>query len=502
MIVKVLLQNFSNNKIFFMKFIRGNAIEVAQESISSLMLLEAGIANPDYIPTIMRAYKENAPLNYILDVKGMKSRNVNLEQPNSHKYRAVSSNHVKYRLDEDDIEIRHFRSDHRGVTFECPAYPSQPGYRQSIIYGYTDSNWDGFQEVIELNDNYTYLYNLTDPEEIADGVWKHTYKLVTKDPEEYVFDPSVMFEEGAEYRVKYNMHEQDFSERGVEKYSFKGWSDAYLTLQRFKYSWSGTAKAMMKNAKVSVHVVENNGKMLYLTEADNLMMRRMAEQHNAQMIFGKQTVSADTGKVILKNMKGRDVMSGSGILFSNDGPVYLPLNGWTKKYLDWLITEIDRYINVSSDGYREIVALMAPQSYISFQTLMRDLGVTQNNNIEGTGANKGFIDTYAFYELAGIRIIAMKEPSMINRPRRMELDGSYSNDWDTILLPLGKTVSGNNGVELIQLRPMSKGTVAGIDEGGNIASSVDGSSTHALIQNGIINQNKVFMLRKPQLIYR
>jgi len=476
---------------------RGGVIEIAQESISDSMLFKAGIENPDYIPTIMRTYRDSSPLNYILDIKGMKTSNLNFGT-NNHRFRTVGSNHVKYRLDEDDLIIRHIKSNHLGVTYECDMYPDKPGYKQSTVVFYSDSNWDGFQEVIEMNDNDTYLYNLLDPEEIGDGVWKHTVKLVSNDPEEWI-DLSV-FDEGAEYIVRYNMHEQDFSERGVEKYSFKGWADGYLTLQRFKYSISGTAKAKLKNGKVRAYVVENNGEKAFLLEAEHLMMKRATEQLNAQYIYGKTTVSVDTGKPILTNAKGRNILAGNGIVFGNGGPVHIPFNGWTIKFLDWLIAMIDEYVSAGNDGHQEVVMLMAPASYSSFNSLMRSKGLTQNSNITGEGAEKGIIDTYKFYELGGIRLIAMKEPTMRKRPRKLELDGTYANDWDTVLVPLGLTEGGNNGVELMQLRPASKGTVAGIDEGGNIASSVDGSSTHILFQNGIISQNKIFMLRKPTLI--
>lgn len=481
-----------------MKIIGNGVIEVAQESVSDKMLFRAGLENPDYIPTIMRAYPTQSPLNYILDLKGMKTSGLSLDK-NTKRFRPVSSNHIKFRVDEDEIVMRHFKANQKGLVFECPDYPTKPGYNQSLIYAYSDSNWDGFQEVIELRDNTTYLFNLVDPEEVSDGVWKHTYKIVTNDKKDFV-DPD-LFEEGAEYITRYNMHEQDFSERGVEKYSFKTWGDAYLTLQRFKYSISGTAKAKMKARKtVKGNWVRNGSQFMFLTELEQKMMRRATEQLNAQYLYGKSTVSAESGKVILRNMKGRDVMAGSGILFSNGGPVMIPFDGWTKAFLDWLMQEIDQYLNPDAEGVQEVVMLMAPKSYTSFQTLMRSMGITQNSNITGEGASKGINDTYRFYELGGIRLIAYKEPSMRNRPRLQSLDGGYSNDLDTILVPLGKTMSGNNGVELVQLRPASQGTVAGIDEGGNIASSVDGSSTHILFQNGIINMNRIFMLRKSTFI--
>jgi hypothetical protein len=192
-------------------------------------------------------------------------------------------------------------------------------------------------------------------------------------------------------------------------------------------------------------------------------------------------------------------MAGDGLVNSNGGPVDVFYNGWTKEFIDFLIDEIDQYVLADQNGKYEVVMLMAPKAYSSFQTLMRTLGTTINSNIVGDGASKGFIDTYAFYEIGGIRLIPFKEPSMTLRPGIKLPDGTNHNDMDVIMVPLGMASDGGNGVQLIQLRPMAEGEVAGIDEGGKLASSVDGSSKHILFQNGIINQNKIFYLRKPYL---
>lgn len=479
-----------------MKFAQGAMIEINQQSVSTQFLMEAGMKDPDFLPTIMRTYRPSSPLNYILDVKGMKTKGLN-ESTNTKRYTTVSSNHVRYRLDEDDLLVRHFKANAAGLSFESD-YSDEPGKGGSTFIAYTDSNHDGFQEVIELGDNETYLYNLIDPEEVGDGVYKHEYKLVTNDKTDFV-SPDLLYD-GSEYVTRYNIHEQDFSERGVEKYQFKNWSDAYLSLQRFKYSWSGTAKAILKNkGKITGKFVYNNkGGTAFLSEMEINMMKRVTEQLNYAHVFGKKTV-ADDGTVFLKNKKGRDILAGDGIFYSNGGPLRYQYNGWTREFMNYLMQEIDQYVNQNHDNHTEVVMLMAPKAYSDFQTLMGLLGKTHNNNIVGDGASKGFVDTYGYYELAGIRLIPMKEPSMTNRPRRQDDYGEFENDMDVILLPLGLTTGGNNGVELIQLRSMIKGTVSGIDAEGNISSSVDGSSTHVLLQNGIVNQNKVIFLRKYRL---
>jgi hypothetical protein len=69
-------------------------------------------------------------------------------------------------------------------------------------------------------------------------------------------------------------------------------------------------------------------------------------------------------------------------------------------------------------------------------------------------------------------------------------------------MPIGFNIEGKPLIELVQLRPMARGTVAGIDIGGNIASSVDGSQTHILFQNGVISAIQPFRIYKPRFVKR
>ena len=140
---------------------------------------------------------------------------------------------------------------------------------------------------------------------------------------------------------------------------------------------------------------------------------------------------------------------------------------------------------------------MPPQSFISFNQAMYTMGVTKDANIMGEGDDKIINNTYRGYDLAGIRGIAVRYNRLGFEPGVMLNDGTKTSDWRCIVVPLGKTNSGERGIEMLQLRPMVEGTVAGLDQGGNIASSVDGSSKHILMQNGVVCQNQIFTIYKP-----
>lgn len=472
----------------------GGPDTVALESVTGRMLIDMGVNDPDYVPTMFSLFKDDeSEIMSLLNSKGLKTQGIN-NSTNDKQYRTVGSNHVMYAISSSDQRKQYFRTNLSGLTFRDDANgASFPGLNGLAFYVYLNSNWSGYKEVIELADNRTQLYVLQDPKE-KNGVYEYKVKLVGNDNTSYA-DPR-LFSENYECTPVTNLHEHDFSERGVEKYTFGGWGHSFLSLLRFKYSWSGTAKAM----KVSGKWVESNGQRAFLEVAEEKMMRRAAKQLEYQLVFGKCTVTEDFNKVFLTDDEGRDIMSGSGIMNSGDGSIDIPQNhGWTKGFLEAFLANTDSFITKGEDGHREIAMKMAPKSYLSFQQLMSDMRIDQNGNIVGTGADKGIVDTYSFYELAGLRIIPYRSSwfSQSSRPGIKLSDGSYSNEWDCIGIPLGLTTGGSRGIELIQLRPMAKGTVAGIDIGGNIASSVDGSQSHVLFQVGVISQIQPLRIYRP-----
>jgi len=482
-----------------MRLAPGGPQTVAQESITGRMLIDFGVNEPDFMPTVFRLFQDDeSTITSILDIKGLKTQNINYST-NDGSYRTVGSNHVQFAIDNSDVRKIHLRANALGLTYKDDANATEIGRNQTPFYIWVDTNWAGYKEIIELADNRTLLYILQDPEEDSNDTWKLKVKVWTNIIANHV--DVTLLEEGREAAAVMTAHEHEFSERGVEKYTFAGFGNSYLTLQRFKYSYSGTAKAMQKNGKVTGRWAVHNGQKLFIEEAQIKMMKRAAEYLEYQVIFGKSTVTTDTNKVILRDDNGREVMAGSGIMYSGDGPIDMPYKGWTKGFINSMLTNIDSYITRGSDGNREFVVVTSPTSTRDFHRCLReDFGLTMNNNIVGDGASKGIIDSYSFYEIDGLRLIIKRSPwfTQQRRPGMPLSDGTYTNEWDGLVVPLGLSIGGNrNGIELIQLRPASRGTVAGIDAGGNIASSVDGSQEHILFQNGVISVIQPIRLYRP-----
>ena len=469
-----------------MRYLPGQPKDIAHESITSYSLMSHAIADPDIIPTVFSLHEEDiTPITSFLNMKGMKSKGL-FDNMRTNQYKVVKSNVVQYAM--KNTKQRKSRI----VRFDSPAYPNTPGFMLTPFQIVLDNNWPGPKEVIELADNVTKLYIYDDqiPQEVADG-FLYNVKLITK-----VREASVdlrLLAAGTECSAVMTMYEHDFSETGTEKYTFDGWGTAYMTLQRLKYSWSGTAAAMGESKKWTIH----NGQVTYLTHAEDEMMRRAAKYHEYALVFGEGTVSID-GEVLMKDSKGREIMAGDGVLHSGDGAYEYPYNGWNMGFLESLMEDLD--IRAGRDGKKEVLAVGGNRFVNGFSTMMHREGfVTQNNNVEGDGNEKGVNMNYKYFEFGDVRIILKRYRFFDSeeRPSFYLPDGTKRSSYDGLFLPLGLDENGNNQVELIQLRPMKTGTVNGIDEGGKMATSIDGSHKHVLFQTGIVSRAKISRVFRP-----
>ena len=477
-----------------MRLLPGQPKDIANESISSYNLMTHAVVDPDIFTTVFRLFPEEASLSSLFDELGLKTSGL-FEKMNNGSYRVVKSNVIQYPIANTKRRKQRFVAVFsNGACYKSDAYPTTPGKDQTVFYIYLDTNWAGPKEVIELADNNTLVYVVDDavPQEY-NGSFCYAVKLVTGTNTDYVNVD--LLQEGMECTPTMTMYEHDFSETGVEKYTFDGWGTCYLTLQRLKYSWSGTAAAMKEGMKWTVH----NGQVSFLSNADYLMMKRAAEYHNYAMLFGKRTVNVD-GEVIMKDLKGREVMAGDGIVNSGDGAYEYPIpySGYTMKFFDSIMDDID--VRSGKDGLLKVAVACGNAAMREIQNMLIQQGyVTQNNNVEGTGAEKGVNNSYSFIEYNGVRFIFKKQRffDAEYRPSVDLGDGTRRSSHDAIFIPLGVDDNGNNGIEMVALRGLKKGTVKGIDAGGDIASSVDGSHTHILFQAGVICRNKIARAFKP-----
>ena len=471
-----------------MRILPGQPQHISNQSISSRDLVKHAVVNPDILPTVFELFSQDYTfLSSLLNQKGMKTKGLHQGITNAN-YRNVKSNVIQYAIRHTDRMKVRFAKNSEGQTFVCDAYPTQPGKNQSVFYVYFDSNWIGPKEVVELNDNRTYIYVIDDQAPVEDGgAWRYMCKVVAKSNDEFV-DPKLMVE-GAEAQDAYTMYEHDFSETGNEKYTFDGWGQVCMTLQRLKFSYSGTAAAMQADKIWTMH----NGQVTWISKANYEMLQRAAIYDAHQKVFGKGTVT-DEGKVLMTDKQGREVMAGDGIMNQGDGAYEYPYNKMTISMIDSVLQDVD--IRAGKDGTTEVAVVGGRYAINAFNQAMRDAGfVTQNNNIVGDGDNKVVNNNYAGYIHSGVKLTPGVARAFDDRPTLPLSDGTPRASWDLIFVPLGITSGGDNQVELVQLRPAKQGAVHGIDYGGdNMANGVDGSHHHFLWQSGVISRAKVAIM--------
>lgn len=477
-----------------LRMLPGQPPDIAGESITSYSLMRNAIANPDRLPIVWQLFNDDvAPLSALLGMKGLYTKGLR-DNTTTGGYRVVKSNHVMFPIKNTDRRKMYFVADSQGRTFvdDANASTGKIGLGKAPFYIFLNSNWARPNEILELSDNTTQLFIYSEEEPVfVDGCYRYEVVLHGNSYEDYI--DADLLESGAEAGVGMVAYEQDFSETGSEKYTFDTWGNAYMTLQRVKMSISGTAEAMgASNEWYTYQTALKQNYPTYVSKAEKDLLRRIAEYHEYQVIFGKGSVAED-GQVILHNKRGREIMTGDGILNQGEGAYEYPMNGeWTLKFLESMMMDID--IRSGEDGLKEVVFGMGLQSLNSFGRMMRKEGfVTERNNVEGTGASKGVVNTYGYYEMNNVRVIPkhirwMDDPG---RPSKWLSDGTRKSSWDTIALPIGKTAGGDRMIELVQLRPMVQGTVNGMNKGGDgMATSVDGKHTHVLIQSGVIFRGK------------
>ena len=480
-----------------MRYVPGIDPQVNNETINSHMLIKHMVSEPDILPGVTKLWRNDiTPFSSMLADRNMFSRKLS-EGFSSSQYKVVSQNHVQYAIESSDRVVVRLVEGPNGAAFKCDAYPTQPGRNQSVVTLYVDTDWLSPKDIFEFADNETlgYIFDERVPEPISTGGYAINIKLDTRYENSYI--DLDLLKEGMEIGFVMTAFEHDFSETAYEKYTFDGWGHAYMTVQRAKYSYSGTAEAMMEGARW----IEHNNKMTFLTKAQDKMMRRFAGMNEYANIFGKGTVT-DKGKVLLKDSRGREIMIGDGVLNQGEGAFEYPFHTWNRAFLEGIMNDVR--IKSGKNGKIEIAAMFGSHVYNAFQRMMDENNIKmQTEKVwEESGDGLGYKGTYSFYEFGGVRVIPQLYPwfDHPDRPKMILEDGTIKSGWEGIFVALGDTTEGNNGVELITLRNRLKiGSINGINKGGdNMANSIDGGHHHILFQSGIVNRNQEGVAR----IYR
>lgn len=460
-----------------MRILPGTPKEFANETPTSKHMSKYLISAPELLPSVMTLFDEQiSAFTSLLARRNMFSGSLaNPLNPKNKNYKIVGNRKVMWNV--KGYPERKMRLVRDAV---CDAYPTQLGKALSVIKLYTDSNWASPREVLELADGRSqlYIYDSMLPVMVEEGVWEYKVKVNTNDVTEYI--SSTLLATGMEVAPRFTQYEE-MSETAYEKYTFDEKAYTHLTIQRLKWSISGTADEY----KPSAVWIEHKGVKMWADHAQLQMLERAARYREYQLLFGKSTVTADD-KIVMKTSEGFDVMAGDGLMNQGDGAWRLPYNKMSLQTIDRILENMALY--ASSYG-TEVAVICGRQWYNNFANLMKQQAGIDPQVVEMEGKQKGINLDYAYYQMGGVKIIPTVVPWFDSpmRPSVTLSDGTRSNSHNAIFVSLGNVELGNPNIELLALgkRSWLEGEVNGINKGGDMANSVDGRHHHLLFETGI-----------------
>lgn len=473
-----------------MRVIPGNPREFANETPTSHHFGKFAISQPEIMSQTATLFKgQGATFTAFLAAKGFVVSDIT-KKAGGVGYKQVGNRKIMWKVRGLDDRKGTFMAD-----AVCEQYPDMPGYKQSVITLYLDTNWFSPKDVLELGDNRTQVWVADEnlPEQQEDGSWEYHVKMMTNDNDDYI--QSELLEQDMEIGVLHTAFEE-MSETAYEKYTFHEWAHTYTTIQRLKWSISGTASQMTANAVWTEH----NGQKTWMQNAQYQMLKRWAKYRENQTIFGKGTVTAND-EIILRSMQGHEVMAGDGFMEQGDGPFKMQYEDLNIRVIDRMLENLALYSG--SDGHKEVAVLCGRQFATNFSRIMKQEAGLDPRVVVMDGKEKGINNDYSFYEHAGIRFTPLVHDWFDDqsRPQSYSADGTRNESNRAIFVSVGNADANQPNVELLALgnRAWKEGTVRGIDKGGDISNSVDGSHTHGISETGValMDINSVGELYRP-----
>lgn len=397
-----------------------------------------------------------------------------------------------------------FRKGKLTRTPESPAGYTELGKNISEVYIYTDTKYFSPNDVLELADRRTLVWVLNEyPEETQPNEYRYTAKLVTKDKNAYI--PDHLVQVGSEIGFHSTLFPEG-SETGYEKNTFHEWYANTMCIQRMSYSITGSAKA-------SKLAVSHNGVTMYTTEQELEMLKRWAIARENQLLTGRATVDMNTDAVTLKDLKGRDIISGDGIIHQGAESLKYQYNNLSLKHLERIMANIQ----LGSETYDDIEILcIGGQAFIwNFQRLMRDVYKFNPMPLFSEAGGRGVDSTFEMYKIGGVKLITAWNPGFDAawKPDATDFYGTNIESHRAMFVGLGKTIGGDANIEMVALgngeedRSFIKRAVSGMvgpamSGSGRVevaSSGVDAMQVHVISETGVKvgNPYSIAELYKP-----
>lgn len=459
----------------------------ANETTTTNSLMQAMLTKPEISVNLANLFEKNySAFSSYLARKGLVKKGMypNLAEPN---FKVIGNRKFMWPL--KGFPFR------KGKIVDTPTSPAgysadQLGRNNSIVILPLNTNWFSPNDVIELKDRRTHLIIMNEfPEEVSSGVYHYKTRLVTRSKEAFI--PANLIEVDSEVGFSHTTF-PEMSETGYEKNTFPEWHANYLTIQRMAFSISGSAKH-------TVLWIEHKGQRLWMPIQRREMMERWAYARENQLIYGRATIDANDN-VYVRDLKGRDLVAGDGLLASADGSLKFQYNKLTPKVIEKVMQNMQLLAN--SNEMLELFVLGGQAFVWDFSRIMRDIFKFNPEPLFVSDKDgKGVDSTFVSYKMGGVKIITAWNPTndAAWRPQDYDIYGVNKDSRRGIFVSLGNTIGGEPNVELCALggsngdrsfiEKVITGMVSDGEESGSgrmmASNSMDGLQVQILSETGI-----------------
>lgn len=343
-----------------------------------------------------------------------------------------------------------------------------------------DTNYFSPYDNLELKDRRTIIQLLDEyPVEITTGSWAYKAKMASNVVGAFI--PQDLLDAGSEVGFSHTAF-TELSETGYEKNTYPEWHTNYMTIQRMQYSISGSANE-------TVLWVEHKGQKLWTKTQDMAMMERWAYARENQLIHGRATVDAND-TIYVRDLKGRDIKQGDGILAQGDGSLKYQYNTMNVRVLENVMQNLQ--LLTTGYGLTEVFVMGGQAFTWNFMRLMRDvfkfnpMPLFQSEEDKKQGVKVAF----TAYEMGGVKLIVCWNQAFDAawRPQNRDITGVSKESHRGIFVSLGNTIGGDPMVELVTLgkRSLVKKTITGMSSPQDtVSNSMDGHQVQIISETGI-----------------
>ena len=447
-------------------------------------LLQFALAKPEAMWQTLPLYRSNATVfSSLLARKGLTASTLYGDMSGKNGLRSVGNSILEWAIKAPPL--------HKGsiISHDGGSTPGLNGATFNIV-----CDVDKFKEnmVLELVDQRTFLW-VRSRTQTAQNTWTYNVSLKYNVPGAFA-DPTLLTA-GKEIGFSHSNY-PEISSDAFEMHSGMEWHRNYMTIQRIKYTMSGSARATKT-------IIEHNGAYTWESRANLEMMEHWYSMQEAMYLFGVATKDA-ANNVYLRDLDGKEVIAGDGLIASGDSGLKFGYNRLTDKVIKNVLYNMHQM--QTSEGVQEYAVICGKQFAWEFSQLMADVFAANPQPLyEMKNGQRGVNTGFSFYEpYPNVRMFVLEHPHFDSPYLPQEfINGRNPRSGRAIFTSLGNTIGGTPNVQLVALgngqenRSMILRAVPGmvgpgISQDGRMqvaVSSVDAYQVHALSETALVLRN-------------